>query len=239
MVHGFLGNPVSTRPLGEALAEAGYAVEVPRLPGHGTSWRDLARTRYPDWRITVEEVLDELRSRCRQVVPVGLSVGGTIALDIAARRCRADDLAGIVTINALVLDREKLVAKLAPVLRFVLPVVTARQAGVETNDIAKGGDEKAYSLVPSHAGYSLARELPRIRVALADVTVPALVVHSAQDHTVAPRNAAAIVERLGSHDVSELVLERSYHVATLDYEAEALAAAIRDFVARVTRGSAG
>ncbi|MDP8960417.1 MAG: alpha/beta fold hydrolase [Actinomycetota bacterium] len=238
VVHGFLGNPTSTRPLGGALGEAGYAVEVPRLPGHGTSWRDLAGTRYPDWRRAAEDVFDELRSRCRKVVLVGLSMGGTIVLDVTAGRCRAgraSDVAGLVTINALVLDREELVAKLAPVLRFVLPVVTTSQAGVQTNDIAKGGDEKAYSFVPSHAGYSLARELPRIRLALGDIAVPALVIHSAQDHTVDPRNAAAIVERLGSSDVAEHVLERSYHVATLDYEAEQLSAAIREFVARVTR----
>ncbi|MDQ3931870.1 MAG: alpha/beta fold hydrolase [Actinomycetota bacterium] len=238
VVHGFLGNPTSTRPLGEGLARVGYVVEVPRLPGHGTSWRDLARTRYPDWRAEAEEALDDLRSRCRRVVLVGLSVGGTIALDVAARRCRAGragDLAGLVTINALVLDREQLVARLGVVLRFVLPVVTTGMAGVRTNDIAKRGDERAYSHVPSQAGYSLTRELPRIRLALADITVPALVVHSAQDHTVAPRNAAAIVERLGSEDVSEQVLERSYHVATLDHEAGQLTTAIRRFVARVTR----
>ncbi len=238
VVHGFLGNPTSTRPVGDALAAGGYAVEVPRLPGHGTSWRDLARTRYPDWRRATEEVLDGLGARCRSIVLVGLSMGGTIALDVAARRCRADgmELAGIVTINAPVLDREELVAKLGPVLRFVLPVVTPRQAGIRTNDIAQGGDEKAYALVPSHAGYSLARELPRVRFALGDITVPALVVHSAQDHSVAPRNAAAIMDGLGSCDVSELVLERSCHVATLDCESEQLNAAIREFVARVTRG---
>ncbi|MFN2555756.1 MAG: alpha/beta hydrolase [Nitriliruptorales bacterium] len=234
VVHGFLGNPASTRPLGEALAEAGYAVEVPRLPGHGTSWRDLARTRYPDWRRAVEAVYDELASRCRTIVLVGLSAGGTIVLDIAGGK-GSGHLAGVVTINALVLDREELVARLAPVLRFVLPVATAGVAGMRKNDIAKGGDEKAYSLVPSQAGYSLARQLPRIRRALADITVPALVVRSAEDHTVPPRNSVALLERLGGEDISALVLQRSYHVATLDHDAERLSRAIRDFVARVTR----
>ena len=40
VVHGFTANPTGTRPLGMRLAAAGYSVEVPLLPGHGTSARD-------------------------------------------------------------------------------------------------------------------------------------------------------------------------------------------------------
>src|SRR5262249_23658650 len=50
VIHGFSGSPVSTRPLAEALAALGFRVEAPRLPGHGTHPRDMARTRYADWR---------------------------------------------------------------------------------------------------------------------------------------------------------------------------------------------
>jgi alpha-beta hydrolase superfamily lysophospholipase len=44
VLHGFTGNPVSVRPLAEALAEAGFAVEMPRLPGHGTHVEDMIPT---------------------------------------------------------------------------------------------------------------------------------------------------------------------------------------------------
>ena len=60
VVHGFTANPTGTRPLGMRLAAAGYSVEVPLLPGHGTSARDLARTRYSDWRMTVANAVDRV-----------------------------------------------------------------------------------------------------------------------------------------------------------------------------------
>lgn len=236
IVHGFSGNPVSTRRLGEDLAGEGFAVEVVRLPGHGTSWRDMARTRYPDWRVAADRAFERLASRVGPTVIAGLSMGGTIALDVAASRCRSGasaNLAGVVAINAQVLDRDDPVSKLAPLLQWVLPVVPAPLAGITVNDIAKGGDEKAYSLIPSKSGYSFTRELPRIRRDLPEVDVPVLVANSPQDHTVPEKNSRAISELVGSEDVTELTLERSYHVATMDHDAELLTEEIAAFVRRV------
>jgi len=47
--HGFTGTPQSMRPWGRHLAAEGFAVRGPRLPGHGTHWRDMQATRWPDW----------------------------------------------------------------------------------------------------------------------------------------------------------------------------------------------
>ncbi len=236
VVHGFTGNPVAVRPLAEALADEGFRVQVPRLPGHGTSWRDLARTRYADWRVAVDREFERLTSVAGPSVIVGLSMGGTLALDVTAHRCRAAAQpapAGVVTINAIVLDREDPLAALAPVVRWIVPVLPAEVAGVARNDIAKGGDEKAYPFIPTKAGYSLTRELPRVRDALADVQVPVLVAGSLEDHSVAPENADAIARLVGSADVERLVLERSYHLATMDHDAELLAERVAAFVRRV------
>ena len=49
VVHGFTGNPQSMRGLAEALHGAGYAVELPLLPGHGTSVDDMIGTGWADW----------------------------------------------------------------------------------------------------------------------------------------------------------------------------------------------
>lgn len=231
VVHGFTGNPVSVRPLGEALAALGYAVVVPRLPGHGTSWRDLKTTRYADWRGEVLRVTTELAARCAGVVLVGLSMGGTLVLDVASDGI--DRVRGVAVINAQVLDRQGLLVKLAPALGKIVPVVPATAAGLVENDIAKGGDERAYAYVPAAAGNSLIAALPGVREALARVRCPALVAHSAQDHSVPPENSRAVLRLLGSTDKTELVLERSYHVATLDFDAPLLNERIASFVERV------
>ena len=44
VLHGFTGNPASMRPLAELIAAAGYSVELPRLPGHGTTVEDMKTT---------------------------------------------------------------------------------------------------------------------------------------------------------------------------------------------------
>lgn len=233
VVHGLTGNPNSTRPLGEHLAAAGHTVEVPLLPGHGTSVRDLARTRYADWHDAVARVVDDLAQRCDRVVLVGLSMGATLVLDVAADPQRA--IAGVVAINAQVLDPTQPLAKAAPVLQHLTPILPRDLAGLPSDDIAMpGGDEHAYRHVSAKAAQSLIRELPRVRRRLAGLDVPLLVAYSPRDHTVPARNSEALLTLTASTDVTPLVLERSYHVATLDYDADLLAGETAAFVARVT-----
>jgi carboxylesterase len=235
VIHGFTGNPTSTRAFGEALAKSGFAVEVVRLPGHGTHWRDMAKTVYGDWRWEVERALDGLRSARKRVVLAGLSMGGTIALDIAC--ARPDAAAGVVAINATVLDREGFIAKAAPFLEKILPVVPAGAAGLAKNDIAKGGDEHAYELVPARAGNSFLKELARIRRGLTALAVPALIAHSPNDHSVPPDNSIAILKMLSGKDVEDLVLERSHHLATMDYDLDLLIERVEKFAERVGKAS--
>jgi len=39
LLDGFTGSPASVLPWAEFLAQAGYSINDPRLPGHGTDWR--------------------------------------------------------------------------------------------------------------------------------------------------------------------------------------------------------
>lgn len=217
LVHGFRGSPFSLRPLGEQLAERGFAVDLPRLPGHGTTWRDMLPTRYDDWRAHVEARARALAALSDRVIMVGLSMGGTLALDVASGT--GAKVAGVVTINAQILDRTGIVVKLGPYLEKILPVVPAAVAGLTSNDIAKPDvAERAYGWVPSAAGNSLLRALPRVRVQLERMPCPVLVMYSRNDHSVSPENSRALLELIRAPELSELVLERSYHVATLDYD---------------------
>ena len=217
LVHGFTGSPVSLRPLAELLAKRGFAVELPRLPGHGTTWREMLPTRYDDWRAHGEASARSLATRVDRVVLVGLSMGGTLSLDVASGT--SAPIAGVVTINAQILDRTGIVVKLGPYLEKILPVVPASVAGLTSNDIAKPDvGEQAYGWVPSAAGNSLLRALPRVREQLGRMPCPVLVMYSRNDHSVSPANSRALLELIRGPGLTELVLERSYHVATLDYD---------------------
>lgn len=212
--HGFTGSPVSLRPLCDLLSQRGFAVEMPLLPGHGTAPRDLLPFRYADWRAEVVAALGRLRARCEQVLLLGLSMGGTLVLDVAC----SEKVDGVVTINAQILDRGGVVVKLAPLIEKLIPIAPASAAGLTKNDIKKGGDERAYDWVAAAAGNSLVRALPEVRGRLGFLTAPLLVIYSRDDHSVPPANSKALPSLVGSKNVTVLELENSYHVATLDHD---------------------
>lgn len=226
VLHGFTGNPVSLRPLAEALAAAGCAVELPRLPGHGTRWQDLRRTTWCDWTREAGAALERLRQRTRAQVAVGLSAGGAIALRLA--QTSAQPLAGLVLINpSLRIDDRRLV--LLPLLSWLIPAVP----GIG-NDIAKPGtDELPYGRVPLKALASLLDLQRQVRARLAEVRAPVLVFTSRQDHTVPPENSRLVLEGISSVERRQVWLEHSYHVATLDYDAPVIIRETLAFVRHV------
>jgi len=235
--HGFTGNPSAVRPYGEALAALGFRVDVPRLPGHGTHVLDMTRTRYEDWRGEIAWARDRLARECDAVVLSGLSMGGTIVLDLAG--AEPNKIAGAIAINPAILDREGIVAKLGPYVTRFVPLIPAAAAGLRENDVAKpGGDEQAYDWVPTRAANSLIDNLPRIRAQLRGCKVPFLVAYSPLDHSVPCANALSIRGLVGEGGrVETLPLERSFHVATLDYDLDLLVQRSAAFVDEVTKRS--
>jgi carboxylesterase len=85
-IHGFTGSPYEMRYLGGALARAGITARGLVLPGHGTSVDDLERTRWEDWAAAVEREIDAMFRRHGRVAVVGQSLGGLLALHVAAHR---------------------------------------------------------------------------------------------------------------------------------------------------------
>ncbi|HWL36306.1 MAG TPA: alpha/beta fold hydrolase [Frankiaceae bacterium] len=223
MVHGFTGSPFSMRPWGEYLAENGLTVLGPRLPGHGTRWQEMNLTRWQDWYGEVERGFDKLRGRCDQVFVMGLSMGGTLTLRLAEER--GDDIAGLVTVNPSLLTLRK-DAKFLPYVSRIVPSLKA-----VGDDIKKPGiTEHAYDRTPLRAAASLAQLWKLVAADLGKVTQPLLTFRSADDHLVEPASGALLLSAVGSDDVREVVLENSYHVATLDHDADLIFRESLEFV---------
>jgi carboxylesterase len=227
LCHGFTGSPASMRPWGEQLAAAGCTVDLPRLPGHGTTWQELNLTRWDDWYSTVERALVQLAERCRTVFVMGLSMGGTLTLRLAEQH--PDLITGVAVVNPIVHSESKALRAL-PLLRHVVPSMP----GV-VNDIKKPGqDEVGYDRLPLQALYSLTQAWPDVRRGLGTITLPVLVMHSSVDHVVEPSNAAYVLAHLGSDDVTDVELPNSFHVATLDHDAPTIVEQSLRFIARLT-----
>src|SRR5215472_3152265 len=118
LCHGFTGNPSSLRPWADYLAAAGLTVSLPRLPGHGTTWQEMARTRWEDWFAEVNRAFEELRGSCAEIFAGGLSMGGCLALRLAELHGAA--VRGLVLVNPSVAPDTRLFA-LAPALKLFVP----------------------------------------------------------------------------------------------------------------------
>jgi carboxylesterase len=232
LCHGFTGTPQSMRPWAEYLAARGLTVSVPLLPGHGTRWQDLQVTGWQDWYAEVDRELAALSGRCARVFVGGLSMGGTLALRLAQKH--GSRISGLVLVNPSVKgDDPRLRA--VPLMRHLVPSA----AGIASDIAREGVAETGYDRTPLHALYSLSRFWRIVGAGLPRVTQPLLVLHSRVDHVVHPSNSAAVLARVSSTDVTERVLERSYHVATLDHDREQIFAESHDFIQRLTASAGG
>jgi carboxylesterase len=232
VVHGFTGSPSSVRPWAEYLAAAGLTVEAPLLPGHGTSWRDLNLTRWPDWYAEVDRSFERLRAGCDSVFAMGLSVGGCLALRLAEQHGAA--VSGVVVVNPSLLTTD-------PRARFswLISRLVPSTAGV-VDDVKKPGvTEGGYPRLPTRAFHSLRQLWALTLDDLGAVDQPLLVFRSEVDHVVEAVNTSTLLARVASTDVEERVLPDSYHVATLDNDASTIFDGSLAFVRRLVPSRVG
>lgn len=226
LCHGFTGSPQSLRPWAAHHAAHGLTVSLPLLPGHGTRWQDMQLTTWQDWYAEVDRELRLLLAHCRLVCVAGLSMGGALALRLAARH--GDAVAGVVAVNP-VNRMHGPATRALPVARHLVPSVR----GI-TDDIAKPGvTEGGYDRVPLHAANSLRTFLRLVDGELPQVTQPLLLLRSRRDHVVSPADPVRVLSRVSSTDVTEVVLEQSYHVATLDHDADRIFEESLAFIGRL------
>nr|WP_246280115.1 alpha/beta fold hydrolase [Nocardioides daedukensis] len=225
--HGFTGSPASMKPWGRFLAERGYAVEVPLLPGHGTTWQDMNTTTWDDWYGEIERVFAKLVDENDKVVVGGLSMGGALALRLAANH--QESVRGLMLVNPAVASSNKQLLAVPLVRRLV-----GSMPGIGNDIKLPGQDEVGYARTPLHALHSMVRAWKPLRRDLHDVIAPIRLWRSSVDHVVDPSSARIIADSVGSREVTERSLANSYHVATLDNDAETIFTESLEFIRGVT-----
>jgi carboxylesterase len=229
LCHGFTGGPSSMRPWAEHLNASGYAVSVPRWPGHGTTWQDCNTTEYADWYSGAVNAFEKLQTECDDVFVAGLSMGACLALNLAVDRGR--EVRGLVLVNPAIASARKDI-KLLPVVKHLVPSFPAIGSDIKK----QGVRERAYPRTPLKAAHSMFQGMRVVRDRLPEVTQPLLMFRSRVDRVVDPSSGRIIMTTVSSRDLTERILEDSYHVATLDNDAPTIFADSVHFIRRVTAG---
>ncbi|MGH2617591.1 MAG: alpha/beta hydrolase [Thermomicrobiales bacterium] len=84
LIHGFLGSPRELRPLAQELAAAGVTARGLLLPGFGADIARLRHVRADEWLTAARNAWVETREGAVSTTLIGFSMGGAIALRLAA-----------------------------------------------------------------------------------------------------------------------------------------------------------
>jgi carboxylesterase len=225
--HGFTGNPQSMRGLAEAFAVAGFTVELPLWPGHGTTIEDMLETGWTDWSGAAESAYRELASRCERVVVAGLSMGGTLATWLSSRH---PEIVGLVAINPTV---EPPGQAFFDILGQMLEQGTTIMPAIG-NDVADPSEkELAYDGLPVAPLLTLMEAQVELSAHMGEVRCPTLIFTSRNDHVVPPTNSDYLASHVAG-PVERVFLDRSFHVATLDYDRHDIETRAVEFAREVT-----
>jgi carboxylesterase len=215
VIHGFTGNPESMRFYSEKLWKAGFDIECPLLPGHGTKWQDLNKVSYKEWIAVLEESLLKLKKRNGNIFVAGLSMGGTLACYVAETH---PELAGAILINPALLLYKEWRMPFLPFLKhfkeYEMLSDYHKRGDIKDPDVA----EDHYDRDPLCGAHELYKLIKAARKNFSAFQIPALFLQSAVDNVVPPEVSRYIYDRIPSKDKKIIILKNSYHVATMDYD---------------------
>ncbi len=217
-LHGWTSSPRELVFLAEKVAEAGFHCRGLLLKGHGLTLSDLAPTRYADYLAQSEAALLELRATHASIFICGLSMGGLLGLDLAARH--PDKVAGLLLLapflrpwgRTLGLPNHWLIG------RVPLTGNISKSIAGPILDPKGAAGHIAYHAMPAKAmvsvvlaGRALNRKLPAI-------VCPTLILHDVHDTTSDFTGSLELIRDLGSDDKTLIAFTHSNHILTLDYD---------------------
>lgn len=215
LLHGFGDTPQTLSLFAKHLSKAGLGVFVPLLPGHGRSITEFMSSGADEWIRAAEDAFLEVRSRYRVVSISGLSMGGALAVIIAARH---REIASLVLLAPyLAMPRwMRGVAMTHWVWGKIVGPVSARSP-LSIHDPIEREKNLSYGQVTGRTIHELARVVRRARRALPNVVVPTLIIQSREDPRVAPAVGAYAMKKIGASEKQIVWTSGAGHIITVDY----------------------
>ena len=222
LIHGFTGSPSEMKLLGEHLHKADYTVLAPLLCGHGTTPEDLENTSWKHWYKSVLDAYQRLKLLCDEIIVIGLSMGGLLALELAFNH----PVHKVVSLSTPIYIADKRLPWLPFVALFKKFVPKRRRtiAGVDPSYSV------GYKQTPLRSVKSLLNLIRHVSERLTQVTQPLLIIQSRAEKTVMPASAQFIYDHTRTNYKKLVWLEKTGHIITLDSERETVFAEIDQFL---------
>lgn len=224
MLHGLTATPNDFREYAESIISKKYTVSVPLLAGHGTDFQNLNITMWQEWYEDVKNAYLYLTEKCDQIIVIGQSIGGALALHLAAQ----------YKIDGLVLMAPGLFFKnraslFLPLISLVKKYINKKNGPDIKNDFSR---KKAisYAKIPVRSINEAARLFDQIKKEIPNIFTPVLIFHSIYDHVIDYKSSEYIINQISSKCKRLITLRNSYHILSLDNEKNIILREIISFI---------
>lgn len=231
LIHGFTGSPSEVRPMGKYLAQQGYTVVGPLLPGHGTNWQDLNRRKWHEWTDAAGQAYAALKQRCRKAFIVGVSLGGLITLYLAERN---PDIPAIVVMAPGLIASDWRANWIWLLKHFITfsAYDPARHGDDLTDPEARKRDLWSYMGTPTSAAEQVVMLQRVVKPDLPKIAMPVLILHGLRDRTVKTASSQYVYDHISSKDKELIWLHNSGHCLWVDSEKLQVWQKVHEFIAR-------
>lgn len=221
LFHGFTATTLEVRGLAEYIhSRLGYSVSAPLLPGHGTSPQELSRTGYEEWINSAENAYSEVRFNSTRVVVGGESMGGLLALLLAARHPEICCL--LVYAPALIIPAMR-DARLMQNFIFGSPK--------KLEDTRPGFlPWQGYRINPLKAVVELGKLQDEVRKTLSRITQPIIIFQGKNDETIDVKSSTIVYQSVSSTIKEVVELENCGHCILLDAQRETIYSRTENFL---------
>ncbi len=224
MLHGFTASPYEFLEFSKEFDSDGFTLSIPLLRGHGKNVDDLNKCKWYQWFEDTKKALFELRKHCKRVFVIGQSMGGTLALHLAAHY----QVEGVVLLAPGLFLKQK-GSSLLPLVSPFKKYFEKKDGPDIKNDISRA-KAVSFDKTPIKGIIELKHLFFHVEKDLPEVYAPVLLFHSQEDHVIDYRSSEHIYKNISSKNKRILTLNNSYHVLTLDNEKNIIKKEIKTFL---------
>jgi carboxylesterase len=224
LLHGFGDTPQTLALLARRLRNSGYGVLAPLLPGHGRSMESFGKSGASDWIAAAKDAYIDMRARHGSVSVVGLSMGGALAVLVAAEQHEIPAL--VLLAPYLGMPKRLRIAAATHWLWGRLAGEVPARNPRSIRDPIERETNLAYGTVTGRQLHELAIVVWRAKRSLTDVRAPVLIIQSREDPRCSPTVAELALKTLGSEEKKLVWTEGAGHIITVDYGREGVFAEV-------------